>query len=105
MSFQTDLKTQRYPGIARATLEMSYCNGGINRYRKEKDALRALDAVLSDGFDIAFDLADIDRWLAALPDDDLQIVVDGEESEQWRLVAGAPSGTSALLNQIFEHAA
>jgi hypothetical protein len=103
--FNTDLSTHRFPGIARAALEMAYDNGGINRMRSEQDALRDLDAILTDGADIAFDLPDIDRWLASLSDDDLQTVVAGEETEAAQIIANAPGGTHQILEDIFERAA
>lgn len=103
--FVSDLSARNLPGIARATLEMSYCNGGIHRGRREKDVLRELDALLSGGPDVAFDLPKIDRWLAALADDDLLTVVDGEEGEAAQLLQSAPPGTDMLLNSIFERAA
>lgn len=105
MTFETDLTTLRYPGIARAALEMSYCNGGINRYRHEKDALAELERVLNDGIGLAFNLPAIDKWLSAVSDDDLLIIVDGEEQAQGACLGGSPDGTNALLNEIFEHAA
>lgn len=106
MTYETDISTQKFPGIAKAALEMSYCNGGINRGRREKDVLHDLEKVLSrGGIDIAFNLPEISRWLAALADDDLLTVVDGEEGDSDQLLSRAPTGTNMLLNDIFEHAA
>ena len=98
---ETDLSNHRFPGIAKATLEMSYANGGINRYRREFDALKALDRVLETGVDVAMDLPAIDEWLSGLSDDDMLTVVDGEETEMLKIVEDAPPGTDSLLNQIF----
>jgi hypothetical protein len=105
MYFETDLSKRQFPGIAKAALEMSYCNGGINRDRRERDVLKILDAMLADGADLALDLPAIDAWLSALSDDDLQTVVDGEETEMLALLKSAPTGTGAFLTAIFERAA
>jgi len=104
-TYSTDLTKHDYPGIAKAALEMAYCNGGVNRYRPEREVIAALDQrVLGGGIDLAFDLRAIDRWLGALHYDDLQTAVDGEQSEMEQLIAGAPAGTEAVLNAIWEHA-
>lgn len=95
----------RYPNIVKATLEMSYANGGINRFRGEGDVLADLDRVLTSGIDIAMNLRAIDDWIAGLSKDDLLTVVDGEEGDMQKIVAAAPAGTDQLLNQIFEDAA
>lgn len=95
----------RFPGIAKATIEMAYDNGGVHRERREHDVLRDLDTVLNDGVAIAFNLSEIDKWLATLSDDDLQIAVAGEETEREQLMGTAPPGTDALLDEIFERAA
>lgn len=101
----SELKEHAYPGIAKACLEMSYANGGVNRDRSEADVLDDLRVTLAiiDGFSL--DLSAISEWLGALGEDDLLTVVDGEETEANRLVSKAPAGTQALLNAIFHGAA
>lgn len=94
----------RLPGIAAATIEMAYCNGGVNRYRRERHVLKDMDAVLGDGCELAMDLPAISAWLGALSKVDLLTVVDGEETDQQKLLATAPAGTDALLNRIFDEA-
>jgi hypothetical protein len=103
--YETDLSVRKYPAISKAALEMSYCNGGVNRDRREADVLRSLDAWLSDGPDLALDLPAIDAWLATLDDEQLQTAVDGEESEAEQIVSAAPPGTSRLLTDIFDNVA
>jgi len=101
----SELTEHRHPGIARAALEMSYANGGINRDRSEADVLSDLNVTLAiiEGFKL--DLGAIDKWLGALDEEDLLTVVDGEESESDTLTAKAPEGTQPLLNAIFHGAA
>lgn len=101
--YKTDLTTRPLPGIARAALEMAYCNGGINRERSEADVLRLLDRMpLPPG---GGNLSMIDAWLGGLNYIDLLIVVDGYDDERRALLAAAPEGAEALLQTIFEHAA
>lgn len=104
MTFETDVTRHRFPGIARATLEMSYCNGGINRERREKDVLEKLEPLLIE-CDLAMDLPAISAWAMALSDEDMLTLVDGEESDQHAIVTCAPHGTDGLLNLIFDNAA
>jgi hypothetical protein len=93
-----------YPGIERATLEMSACNGGINRDRSAATVKARLGRFLSAGADLAFDLRSIDAWLAALSDDDLATAVDGEETAHLALCEKGPPGAAQFLTAIFESA-
>lgn len=104
MTFETDLTKHRFPGIARATLKMSYCNGGVNRDRREKDVLKELEPSLAE-CDLAMDLPAISAWAMALSDGDMLTLMDGEESEQHHVLSDAPNGTDGLLNLIFDNAA
>lgn len=103
--FETDIAAHRYPGIAKAALEMAYSIGGIHRDRRESEVIEALEGVLMDGSDIAFDLPAISQWFAALDDDTLLTVVDGDQDEAAEILKSAPGGTHALLENIFENAA
>lgn len=100
--FRTEVSKHRYPGIARAALEMAYDNGGVNRHRPERVTMKELDIVLAGGIDVAFDLSAIDRWLTELSDDELLTAVAGEHSEVQELMTRAPPGTDELLNAIFD---
>lgn len=104
MIFETDVSKHRFPGIARATLEMSYCNGGVNRDRREKDVLEKLEPILAE-CDLAMDLPAISAWAMALSDEDMLTLVDGEENDQHQILTCSPNGTDSLLNLIFDHAA
>jgi hypothetical protein len=104
MRIETDLSKHRFPGIARATLEMSHANGGVNRDRREKEVLTELEPILAE-CDLAMDLPAISEWLSKLPDEDMLTLVDGEESDQHQIVTCAPHGADSLLNLIFDNVA
>lgn len=105
---------ERFPNIVKATLEMSYCNGGIFRRmperdtegRTENDVKTALEEVLFAEGVYEDDLRAIDDWLGTITDDELSIVVDGEETEAAAIVAHSPNPekTQGLLNDIFNNA-
>ncbi|CAB4167986.1 hypothetical protein UFOVP860_76 [uncultured Caudovirales phage] len=106
MNDQPSLPT--YPGIERAALEISYDNGGINRERSEASMLHELRQFLASSAVPVTDMQAINDWLTALSDDDLLTVCCGECGEQASVLAvlgGAPVGTDALLNEIFENVA
>ncbi len=94
---------QRLPGIVRAYLTMERCNGGINIYRSQGDALKDLErAIAMDGLDVAMDLPAIDAYFAKLTDDELLLVADGEEGECQKFMRAAPPGANAFLNALFD---
>lgn len=89
-----------YPGILRAALEISLDNGGINRSRAEPQMRKELAQFLAhQPSDI---LPAIDKWLAALSDNDLETVCCGEQSEMAAVMQDAPPFTDKLLNDYFE---
>jgi hypothetical protein len=92
--------SESYPGIAKAFLEMCYDNGGINRFRTEKEARRDLRKFIEKNGDGIGDLAAIDAWLGSLTPDDLQTVC-GEESEQIAVCESSPAFTHTLLDALF----
>lgn len=96
-----------YPGIERATVAMAYDNGCINRDRSEAALLVALNLWLIEEAETEFGmtperLGEIDVWLARLSDEDLHIVVAGEDTEQETALTGAPPQTDLLLTWVFE---
>lgn len=90
-----------YPQICRAAYEMAACNGTpFGRdviYRRLDELLR------SEGYDAA-DLRLIDTWIGALDDEQLSVLVDGEETEMQALhqTGPLPEKASGLMNVIFE---
>lgn len=93
---------RNYPGIARAALEITLDNGGINIRRSVEQQERDRDKWLAAQPE---DLVrPIDEWLAGLSDDDLRAVCSGgqDEPEQLALLAAAPPFTDDLLNDYFE---
>lgn len=94
---------ERLPGIAKAYIEMERCNGGINRHRTVDDALDYLDrSIQKDGLDVAMNLPAIDAYFAKLSEDDLELVVDGEETERNEFMKSAPVGADQFLNAMFD---
>lgn len=100
--YYTDITKHRYPGIARAALEMAYDNGGVNRFRPESATIEELDIILAHDTYATLDLSTISEWLSGLSYDELVIAVAGEETETAELMAAAPVGTIELLNAIFD---
>lgn len=90
---------ERFPGIKRAALEIAYDNGGINRHRSESAMLQELERFLARQPSEL--LPDIDRWLLALSDSDLETVCCGEERDQLSIVKSAPPFTHQLLDDYF----
>lgn len=101
-------------GIYRAAIEIAYDNGGVNRDRTEddvkKDALSVvsgqMEGIQHAGLRTSYicTVMDIDKWLLQQPDDVLETVCAGEDADRLAALVGAPHGTDALLNAIFENA-
>ncbi len=97
----TRTDTGRWPGIQRAALEIALDNGGINRFRSEKQQQREFRRWLEKQPQEL--LPAIDAWLSGLSDDDLQTVCSGGEGpEQDALLASGPPFTNQLLNDYFD---
>ena len=94
----------RFPGIARAALEIALDNGGINRFRSETQQRRELSEFLERQPQEI--LPAIDGWLSSLSHADLQNFCSGGEGEPEReaVAAFAPPFTDQLLNEYFEEA-
>lgn len=92
----------RYPGIARAALEIALDNGGINRFRSEKQQRREMAEFLERQPQEI--LPAIDAWLSGLSDAELQEFCSGGEGEpeRERIAASAPPFTGQLLNDYFD---
>lgn len=90
-----------FPHILQATMEMAAAN---NVTEGEKpDIIRRLDTLLgADGVTLE-ELKAVDDWIGTLTRDQVQTLVDGEETECAALVAGAPDPeeTEGLLRDIF----
>lgn len=92
-----------YPSIYKAALEMSYCNGGINMHRTESDHQEDMDKFMksqSDEMNVLFPF--FDSFLHGLSDEDLETVVDGEESERQAIMMKGPFKLDQFLNDVFE---
>lgn len=90
-----------YPNIEKACLEISYDNGGVNRFRPETQVRKEMTDFLA-GRPYSDHFEKIDKWLGGLSKDDLLTVCAGEESEQVKILSVAPPFTSQLLDEYFE---
>lgn len=95
----------RFPNIKKAFIEMSYDNGGINIHRTEEDAYNETEQVLSAEGVVEEDLQTLDDWIGTLTDDQIQMLVAGEESERIEMEEklNSPRGgpDNELLSNIF----
>ena len=99
----------KYPGIERATIEMAYDNGCVNRDRSEESLLLDLVSWLRDvddehGLDREA-LLGIDAWLTSLSEEDMHMLCAEEEREQQVVQAKAQelaAPCAILLLLIFE---
>lgn len=106
---------ERFPGLCRATLELAYDNGGINRDRSEDDCLHEFALYLEEHWlraehaglrtMLLCAVIVIDDWLSQLSDEDVNTACNGEETEAAAILETAPHGTSDILDGIFEHCA
>jgi hypothetical protein len=92
---------ERFPAITRAAQLMAYDNGSISREHTIETVLTDLDSVLGAEGVYEKDLVEIDRWLETLSPVQLTVVCCGEETEQEKMMVGAPALTNGLLNEIF----
>ena len=90
-----------YPHIEKACLLIAIDNGGINRNRAVKQQRRDYAKWISrqDG-----PLHEIDAWLGALSDEDLETACIGgqDEPETIAVKSTAPPFTDDLLNSYFD---
>lgn len=102
---------EHFPGLTRAAMEIAYDNGGINRTCSEEDLKGKLAVWLMDfctikhiglAGTIAWRLGQMDAWLAALSDEDIDTACAGEDLDMRALLAKAPQGTDAMLLALFE---
>ena len=94
------MNPDKWPGIRRAALEIALDNGGINRFRSEKQQQREFRKWLEKQPQEL--LPAIDVWLSGLSDDDLQTVCGGEVTEADAILANGPPFTNQLLNDYFD---
>lgn len=96
---------EKYPGIARAALEIALDNGGINRARSEEQQRRDLARWIDQKATTRFpNLDEIDAWLASQSDQQLKDICCGGEGEpeQDAAMRHAPPFTDAFLTAYFE---
>ena len=97
-----DGTAREFPTIRRAALIVALSAGTIS----SRDSAEAHYRDVTD-FLIGRDqdaLRPVERWLASLPEEDLQTICDGDREGQLRLLLGAPSYVDDLLEALFERA-
>lgn len=87
--------------IREACLTISYANGGINRFRSEKEVVKKF-ADFCESRPYENELKAVDAWLGTLSLDQLETVCDGEQSEAAVILKTAPAFTETFLNEWFE---
>lgn len=102
-----------YPMIAKVIGDCVHHNGGTagrvfaGVADPQADIMRLLDECLGAEGVYADDLKALDDWLATLPEDKLETVIDGEESEVGAILEAAPrigDGTAReWIDQTYEH--
>lgn len=89
-----------YKQLERAVVRMALCNGCINRDREEVALVDEFRDWLADQRYEAVTLDAWCHWLGHLTEDQLDTLVDGEETEMEALVLGAPQPT--LLHKFLD---
>lgn len=90
---------RRYPAIAKACFLIALDNGGIRRDRSVLKWAGEFSRWLERR---AEPLAEINRWLGDLTDEQLDTVCTGEATEADAALAAAPAFTQSLLNKYFD---
>lgn len=90
--------SKNYPSIVKAALEISYDNGGINRFRTEEQMLSDLENFLKS--QDTFTLQYVEKDLISLTEEEFQTACTGEQTEREELYL--LKATDDLLNEIFE---
>lgn len=96
---------KEYPGVVKAALEISFCNGGINGNRSEEDMMNELDFFIKStswGHYASY-LRDISDWIQTLTYEQVNLICDGEEQEMDKFLENAPYGTKDILADIFNN--
>lgn len=91
-----------YPGLYAACLEIALDNGGINRFRPQKQQQREYRRWLATQVEEV--VRPIDAWLSTLSEETLILVCSGGEgeAETEQAKAGAPPFLDDVLNSYFE---
>lgn len=91
-----------YTGISRAAFLIAIDNGGINRFRSERQQAKEMKRWLATQPEEI--LVPVDAWLSTLTEDQMEAVCCGGEGEpeQVAAMAGAPPFTNDILNSYFE---
>lgn len=90
-----------FAGMKKAALALAYDNGMINRHESEEQWLAKVAPLLENK--PLMSLARLEVWLQGLTDEQVSVLVAGEQTEMKALVAEAPDPefTDALFNEVF----
>jgi len=91
---------EAYPNIHRAALAIAIDNGGLNRWRSEKQIHKEIAAWLAKQPDDL--LKPIDEWLGRLSQEQFEMACSGAEDDAVALLSTAPPFTDELLNRYFD---
>lgn len=98
------MTTARFPHILKAAYEMAVANGSPHT---KGDVADNLIQVLNDDFGPENEdmLDEIDAWIDTLDDDELSILIDGEEDEMAELLKKSPypAETKDMMDSIFDN--
>lgn len=108
-AIEQDLFWAAVPNVRAAALLIAYDNGMINREESEQDFLeKAKEALCADGVPM-MDVIELEVFLSALTEADLDTLCTGEEGEIQAIEALCPNSrveptqkVTRLLNDIFE---
>jgi hypothetical protein len=97
---ETEKAMVRYTNILNAAVVMACSNGAINRAQSEELFRRRVNEALT--CFTGGNLDEIDRWIGTLNSEQVETLVDGEESEMRAVEAAGPIGTAELMRFIWD---
>ena len=93
-----------YPAIVKAAIAMAVANDALTEFRTEADLVADLNSQI--GKFCHFDLSaqKIDRWLASLNDEEIELVISGDRGEATVFIAthDAPVRLRPFLEFVYE---
>lgn len=98
------LPETKYPNIRKAIFEMAMANNSPEDKVVVANTLEKLYVTFE-----SIDLAKMDEWIGTLKDDELSVLVDGDDSDMQDLLDNSPlsldcgSLLSELLNEAFDN--
>ena len=94
--------SKAFPNIYKAALEMSYDNGGINRERSEEKHREEFNGYIGSARHDHATLKKIDEYLATLSEEQINVLVAGEDEERMALIALIPHDIQQKTDELFD---